>query len=98
MRDYANAKRTQAASSGQVGLREHLGYHFAGGTSLQPANDTAAPLDTDALCALIIERAAELASRIARCAEGSDEERELEVIADAIDEAVHWGRIARGKG
>ena len=46
----------------------------------------------DALYALIIERAAELASRIARCAEGSDEERELEAIADAIDayEAVRW--------
>ena len=80
MRDYA----AQARSSG-VDVREHLGYHFAGGTSLQPANDTAAPLDADALCALIIERAAELASRIAKCAEGSDEERELEAIADAIE-------------
>ena len=78
-----------------------LGYPLAGREWPQPANDTAAP-SADALYALIIERAAELASRIARCAEGSDEERELEAIANAIDayEAVLWpnGRIAGGKG
>jgi hypothetical protein len=74
MRDYT----AQARSSGQVDLQEHLGYHFAGGTSLQPANDTAAPLDLDLLYALIIERAAEHANRLSRCTEGYDEERELE--------------------
>jgi hypothetical protein len=81
---------------------EHLGYPLAGHKRLQPANDTAAPLDADALFALIIERAAELASRLARCTDGSDEERELEAIADAINtyEAVRWpgGKVAGGKG
>ena len=93
-----NIDRQHAAAVQTLG---HLGYQFAGGEWLQPANDTAAPLDADALYALIIERAAELASRIARCTEGSDEERELEAIADAIDayEAVRWpgDKIAGGK-
>jgi hypothetical protein len=76
---------------------EAMGYTFAAGDWMQPANDAAPPL-TDDLHALLVKRADELAS----CTEGSDEEGELKAIAEAIDgyEAVRWpgGRVACGKG
>jgi hypothetical protein len=80
---------------------EHLGYRFAGGEWMKPANDAAGPLilNSDALHALIIKRADELAG----CIEESEEAvNELAVIAAAIEayEAVRWpqGRAQGGKG
>ena len=79
---------------------ERLGYTFAAGDWMQPANDAAAvaPAITDALHALLVKRADELAGYT----EGSDEERELATITDAIEayEAVRWsgGRADGGKG
>jgi hypothetical protein len=79
---------------------EQLGYTFAAGDWLRPANDTAAvlPTITDALHTLLVKRADQLAG----CTKGSDEERELATITDAIEayEAVRWpgGKVADGKG
>ena len=79
---------------------EQLGYTFAAGDWMQPANDAAAvvPAITDALHALLVKRADELAGYT----EGSDEEAELAYITDAIEayEAVRWpgGRADGGKG
>jgi hypothetical protein len=77
---------------------EQLGYTFAAGDWMHPANDTAAPAITDALHALLVARADALMG----CAEGSDEEAELAAIINAIEayEAVRWpgGRVDGGKG
>ena len=80
--------------------RKQLGYTFAAGDWMQPANDAAAvvPAITDALHALLAKRADELAGYT----EGSDEEAELAYITDAIEayEAVRWpgGGADGGKG
>src|ERR1700681_4396005 len=54
--------------------------------------------ESDAMHALLIKRADELMA----CTEGSPEEEELRVLADAIDayEAKRWpsGKVAGGKG
>ena len=77
-----------------------MGYTFAAGDWMQPANDATAvaPAITDALHSLPVARADELMS----CTEGGDEERELAAITDAIEayEAVRWptDRIDIGKG
>ena len=79
---------------------EAMGYTFAAGDWMQPANDptAVAPVITDALHALLVARADALVS----CTEGSDEEAELAYITDAIEayEAVRWpnGRTDGGKG
>jgi hypothetical protein len=79
---------------------EGMGYTFAGGEWTHSANDTVGPtrLAADALHALIIKRADDLAG----CSEGSDEERELAAITEAIETyvAVRWpdGRTDDGKG
>jgi hypothetical protein len=52
---------------------EAMGYTFAAGDWMQPANDAVAPVITDALHALLVRRADALVS----CTEGSDEEAEL---------------------
>jgi hypothetical protein len=79
---------------------EQLGYTFAAGDWMHPANDAGAvvPAITDALHALLVARADALAG----CTEGSDEEAELAYVTDAIEayEAVRWpgGRADGGKG
>jgi hypothetical protein len=78
---------------------EQLGYTFAAGDWLHPTSDAApAPAITDALHALLVKRCDDLEG----CTEGSDEERELAAITDAIEayEAVRWplGRTQDGKG
>jgi len=57
----------------------------------------AAPAITDALHALLVKRADDLEG----CTEGSDEERELEAVTNAIAyEPVRWstGKVNGGKG
>jgi hypothetical protein len=79
---------------------EAMGYTFAAGDWMEPANDAAVvlPAITDALHALLIKRA----DAIAVPNEGSPEEAELAYITDAIQayEAVRWpgGRVGDGKG
>jgi hypothetical protein len=78
---------------------EEMGYTFAGGDWMQPANnDAVAPAITDDLHALLVKRADELAD----CTEGSTEEGELAAITDAIEayEAVRWpnGKTDGGMG
>ena len=93
----SNVDRQRVAA---VRKLEAMGYTFAAGDWMQPANDAAAvvPAITDALHALLVKRADALAG----CTEGSDEEAELAYIADAIEayEAVRWpgGRAGGGKG
>jgi hypothetical protein len=78
---------------------EQLGFTFAGDDWMQPTNNAApAPAITDALHALLVKRADDLEG----CTEGSDEERELAAIADAVEayEAIRWpsGKVNSGKG
>jgi len=82
-----------------VGKLEQLGYAFAGGDWMHPSDSVPpAPAITDALHALLVQRADALEA----CLEGSAEEAEFAAIADAIDayEAIRWptGKIAGGKG
>ena len=75
-----------------------LGYTFAGGDWMHPTDSASpTPAITDALHALLVKRADDLEG----CTEGSDEERELEAVTNAIAyEAVRWprGTNARPKG
>ena len=78
---------------------EQLGYTFADDDWMHPTNDAApVPAITDALHALLVKRADDLEG----CTKGSDEERELAAIADAIEayEAIRWphGKTSDGKG
>jgi hypothetical protein len=78
---------------------EQLGYTFAGDDWMHSADGgRSAPAITDALHALLVKRADDLEG----CPEGSDEERDLAAIVDAIEayEAVRWplGRSQGGKG
>ena len=78
---------------------EQLGYTFAADDWMHPADGASpAPVITDALHALLVKRADDLEG----CQEGSDEERELAAITDAIEayEAVRWplGRTQGGNG
>jgi hypothetical protein len=79
---------------------EAMGYTFAAGDWMPPANDASAvvPAITDPLYALLVARA----DAIAVPNEGSPEEAELAYITDAIEayEAMRWpgGRVGGGKG
>ena len=77
---------------------ERLGYTFAAGDWMHPANDIT-PVITDNLHSLLVKRADEFAG----CAEASDEEGELAAaITDAIEayEVVRWpsGKVPGGQG
>jgi len=78
---------------------EQLGFTFAAGNWTHPTSGaTPAPAITDALHALLVQRADVLEG----CPKGSAEEGEFDAIADAIEayEAVRWptGKTAGGKG
>jgi hypothetical protein len=80
---------------------ELLGYTFAAGDWHAPTGVTAATptsAQTDAKHALLVQRADALEG----CTEGSEEERELAAITDAVEayEAVRWpnGKVDGGKG
>ena len=78
---------------------EQLGYSFASDDWMRPTYDTAPALEiSDALHDLLVKRADDLEG----CTEGSDEERELAAITDAIEvyEVVRWPlrRAQVGKG
>src|SRR5437588_9636204 len=62
---------------------EAMGYTFAAGDWMQPANDPAAvvPAITDDLLTTLVKRADELMG----CTEGSDEEPQLTAFTDAIE-------------
>ena len=73
------------------------GYAFDG-MEWQPVAGATVPSITtaaDALHARLVMRA----DALARCSEGSDEERELAAITDAIEayEAVRWGQRATSR-
>ena len=80
---------------------EQLGYAFDG-EWMHPANDAAlamlVPAVADEMHALLVQRAGALKG----CTEGSEEERELAAISDAIEayETVRWpdGKVDGGKG
>ncbi len=77
---------------------EQMGYTFADGDWVQPANEAVAPVITDALYALLVRRADALMT----CPEESVGACELAAITDAIEayEAVRWpgGKTDGGKG
>jgi hypothetical protein len=80
---------------------EQLGYTFAAGDWHAPAGMTAAPsmsAQADAMHALLVQRADVLEG----CTEGSEEERELAAITDAVEayETHRWpsGKVDGGKG
>ena len=77
---------------------EGMGYTFADGDWMHPANDAVGPAITDHLHAELVK----LADDLAGCTESSAEEGELEAITDAIEayEAVRWpyGKRDSGKG
>jgi hypothetical protein len=81
-----------------VSKLEKMGYTFVGGEWRQPDNETVAPSIMDALHALVVRRADALSG----CTAGSEEERELAAITDAIEayERARWpdGRTDGGKG
>ena len=81
-----------------VSKLEEMGYAFVGGEWRQPDNETVAPSIMDALHALVVKRADALAG----CAVGSEEERELAAITDAIEAYERArrpdGRTDGGKG
>ena len=80
---------------------EQLGYTFADGDWHAPPGMTVAtPTSTqaDAMHALLVQRSDALEG----CTEGSEEERELAAVTDAVEgyEAIRWptGKVAGGKG
>jgi hypothetical protein len=80
---------------------EKLGYTFAVDDWHAPAGTTVATptsAQADMMHALLVQRADELEG----CTEGSEEERELAAISDAVEayEAVRWpnGKLDGGKG
>jgi hypothetical protein len=80
---------------------EQLGYTFAAGSWHAPAGASAATpmsVQADTVYALLIQRADVLEG----CTEGSEEERELSAITDAIEayEGLRWpeGKVKGGKG
>ena len=85
---------------GAVRKLEELGYKFAG-EWMHPANDASVAVlvsaVTDPMHALLVQRA----DMLEGCIEGSEEERELAAITDAIEgyEAVRWpeGKEQGGK-
>ncbi len=77
---------------------EQMGYTFADGDWVQPANEAVAPVITDALHALLVRRADALMT----CPEESVGACEIAAISDAVDAyvAARWpdGRVDDGKG
>jgi hypothetical protein len=79
---------------------EQLGYTFTRGDTHAPAGTTVTPtsVQADAMHALLVQRADALEG----CTEGSEEERELAAIANAVEayETVRWpnGKVDGGKG
>jgi hypothetical protein len=80
---------------------ERLGYTFAAGDWHAPAGMTVAnptSAQADAMHAILVQRADALEG----CPEGSEDERELAAITNAIDayEGLRWpnGKVDGGKG
>jgi hypothetical protein len=93
----SNIDRQRVAA---VSKLEAMGYTFAAGDWMQPANDptAVAPVITDALHTLLVARADAPMS----CPEESVGACELQAITDALEpyEAVRWptSRVDSGKG
>jgi hypothetical protein len=97
----ANVSNIDKQRVAAVRKLERLGYTFAADEwHAPPGMIVATPTSTqaDAMHALLVQRADSLEG----CTEGSEEERELAVIANAIEdyEAVRWpnGKVDGGKG
>jgi hypothetical protein len=94
----ANTSNIDKQRVGAVRKLEQLGYTFAGDWHPPAGVIAANPTSADAMHALLLQRA----DAIEGCAEGSEEERELAMITDAIEayETVRWpnGKVDGGKG
>lgn len=81
-----------------VSLLESLGHRWDGAQWVSPVSLENMTSQSDAMHALLMDRAHSLAG----CLEDSDEESELKAISDALDayERKRWptGRIVGGKG
>ena len=71
---------------------ERLGYTFAAGDWHAPVLATPTSAQADAIHAILVQRADVLEG----CPEGSEEERELAALADAVEayETVPWPKTA----